>query len=201
MKLEKIELKIYESLNEELNTNLRILDSSIFDYTNSILILQNTLSYVGTASSNLSEKAKNDIAALNYKKTSLRHESLESINNSIKFEFIESDVLKELIAAYPNEIDNFENQELKIEGIVFNRVKLVIEKHISLIDKLPGTNATYNNIRIYGNQSNYSELLDSKEYQNSIIDRLLQTKTQLNIAKGLRHKTETIAVKLSQILK
>jgi hypothetical protein len=55
-------------------------------------------------------------------------------------------------------------------------------------------------MKAYGNQSNYTELLVNREYQNSIIDRLLQTKGQLTIAKNLRKKTETIATKLNQEL-
>jgi hypothetical protein len=55
-------------------------------------------------------------------------------------------------------------------------------------------------MKVYGNQSNYTELLVNREYQNSIIDRLLQTKGQLTIAKNLRQKTETIATKLNQEL-
>lgn len=52
----------------------------------------------------------------------------------------------------------------------------------------------------YGNRSNYPDLLVSREYQNSVIDRLLQTKGQLSIAKNLRNKTKIIATKLNQEL-
>lgn len=193
-----VELKIYESLYEELNTNLRILESSIYNYTNGISTLENTLSNIGKAPNILSQESKKAIIELNYTKTILRNEALNSLNNTSKFEFVQSDVLKELIATYPNEIDNFENQEIKIESIIYNRIKPVIEKHISLIEMLP---ENFNNsIKIYGKQSDYTALLANRDYQNSVIDRLMQTKIQLNIAKGLKHKTETIATKLSQVI-
>jgi hypothetical protein len=66
---------------------------------------------------------------------------------------------------------------------------------------LPEDNKNYSQIRSLGKQSNYAELLNSREYQNTVIDQLMQTKIQLTIAKKLRKKTETLAIKLKQELK
>ena len=195
-----VELKIYKSLNQELDTNLIVLDSAIIAYTKSIQMLQNTINYLGKQSKELTPESKKLIVNLNYEKTIVRNEAINSINATNKFEFIESDSLKQLIAAYPNELDSFNNQQNKIEGIITNRLKPVIEKHISLIEILPENSYNYQRVKNYGNQSNYSELLVSREYQNGVIDRLLQTKGQLTIAKNLRNKTETIATKLNHEL-
>ena len=42
-----VELKIYKSLSQELDTNLIVLDSAIVNYTKSIQMLHNTLNYLG----------------------------------------------------------------------------------------------------------------------------------------------------------
>ena len=68
------------------------------------------------------------------------------------------------------------------------------------MDLLPKENTKYNKIRTFGQQSNYIDLLNSREYQNSVIDELLQSQIQLTIAKKLRTKTETLAIKLKQEL-
>ena len=195
-----VEVKIYKSLSQELNTNLGVLDSAIADYTKNIQTLQNTINYLGVEPTDLTSDAKSMIVNLNYHKTIVRDEAINSINATNKFEFIESDSLKKLIAAYPNELDNFNIQQGKIENIITERLKPVIEKHISLIEILPEDSYNYQRIKNYVNSSNYSELLVSREYQNSVIDRLLQTKDQLSIAKNLRNKTKIIATKLNQEL-
>lgn len=195
-----VEVKIYKSLSQELNTNLGVLDSAIADYTKNIQTLQNTINYLGIEPAELTADAKSMIVNLNYRKTIVRDEAINSINATNKFEFIESDSLKKLIAAYPNELDNFNNQQIKIENIINERLKPIIEKHISLIEILPEDSYNYQRMKNYGNRSNYPDLLVSREYQNSVIDRLLQTKGQLSIAKNLRNKTKIIATKLNQEL-
>lgn len=196
-----VEVKIYESLYEELYTNLNVLDSPIVRYGNNVLTLQNSFHYLGQDTNDLSQQTKDLIVQLKFENTNLRNDALNSINNTNKFEFIENESLKELIAKYPNEITIFKNQELKISTIVTERLKPVIEKHISLIDMLPNDNSHYNLIRTLGNPSNYSDLLNSREYQNSVIDRLLQTQIQLKIVKNLRDKTEKLAIQLKMELK
>lgn len=196
-----VELKIYKSLSQELDTNLMVLDSAIIAYSNSIENLQSTLNYLGLQPNELTLEARDLIINLNHRKTTIRKEVLNSINITNKFEFIESDALKELIATYPNELDKFDDQETKIIEIITYRLKPVIEKHISLIDLLPENTSNYRRIMISSKKSNYSDLLDSREYQNSVIDRLVHTENQLTIAKDLKDRTETLAVKLNEELK
>ncbi|MDW5290984.1 hypothetical protein [Formosa sp. PL04] len=196
-----VEVKIYESLFEELHTNLNALDSAIVRYDTNALTLQSSLQFIGKPQIELTQEMKNLIIQTKFKNTNLRDAALNSINNTNKFEFLENDSLKELIALYPNEISIFKNQEIKIGNIVNNRLQPVIEKHISLLDLLPEENKKYNQLKNLGQQSNYLDLLNSREYQNCLIDQLLQTQIQLNMAKSLRTKTERLAVKLKLELK
>jgi hypothetical protein len=195
-----VEVKIYKSLSQELDTNLIVLDSAIVSYTKSIQMLHNTINHLGDQPHELTQEAKSLIVNLNYDKTIVRNEAINSINATSKFEFIESEILKELIAAYPNDLDSFNNQQIKIEDIISDRLKPEIEKYISLMEILPTNTYSYQRVKNYGIQSNYLDLLVSREYQNGVIDRLLQTKGQLAIAKNLRSKTKTIATKLDQEL-
>lgn len=195
-----VELKIYKSLSQELDTNLMVLDSAIIGYSLSVKKLQKTLNYLGEQPNELTLEAKDLIVNLNFRKTIVRDEAINSINITNKFEFIQSDVLKELIALYPNELDKFYEQETKISEIISYRLKPVIEKHVSLIDLLPPTSFNYERIKISSKTSNYSDLLDSREYQNSVIDRLIHTQNQLILVQNLRDKTETLAIKLKQEL-
>ncbi|WP_397363155.1 hypothetical protein [Olleya sp. R77988] len=186
-----VQVKIYESLYEELNTNLNVLDKTIVRYSNTILTLQSALNYVGQHPDNLTQKVKDLIVQIKFKTTNLRDESLSSVNMTDKFQFLENDSLANLISHYPSSLIIFENQETKINNIVENRIKPIIEKHISLVDLLPNDNENYKNIKLFGQKSNYYQLLNSKDYQNSVIDQLLQTQIQLNNGIDLRKKNKT----------
>lgn len=196
-----VELKIYDILYEELRTNLNVLDSAIVRYDNNVLSLQNSLQYVGEQKQQLPQETKDLIVQVKFRNTNLRNDALHSINNTNKFEFLQDESLKSQIVAYPNEITIFKNQEVKIRNIVDNRLKPVIEKHISLIDLLPKTNKKYAQVRSIVQQSNYSDLLNSREYQNTVIDQLLQTEIHIGLTKNLRKKTENLAIKLKNELK
>tara|TARA_R110002073_G_scaffold336451_1_gene533556 strand:- start:4081 stop:4830 length:750 start_codon:yes stop_codon:yes gene_type:complete len=196
-----VQVKIYESLYEELNTNLNVLDKTIVGYSNTILSLENTLNYVGLHPNKLTQETKDIIVHIKFKTTNLRDKSLNSVNMTDKFQFLENDSLAELIAQYPSKLKTFENQEAKINNIVESRLKPIIEKHVSLIDLFPNDNKNYKNIKLFGQKSNYIQLLNSKDYQNSVIDQLMQTQIQLNNGINLRKKTRTLAFKLSQVLR
>lgn len=195
-----VQEKIYESLYEELNTNLNVLDSALVRYSNNTLSLQKSLKLVGLESNQLNIESKELILQLKFRNSNLRSEALSSINNTNKFQFIENESLTGLIAQYPSQLKSFQDQESKLRNIVDNRLKPVLEKHISLVDMLPDDNNDYKKIKNLGKGSDYSGLLNSRDYQNSIIDQLLQTKIQINIGKTLRKKTELLAIKLKQEL-
>ena len=91
-----VEVKIYKSLSQELNTNLGVLDSAIADYTKNIQTLQNTINYLGMEPAELTADAKSMIVNLNYHKTIVRDEAINSINATNKFEFIESSKSKNI---------------------------------------------------------------------------------------------------------
>lgn len=195
-----VQEKIYESLYEELNTNLNVLDSAMVRYNNNTLSLEKSLNLVGLEPNQISPEAKELIVQLKFRNSNLRNAALSSINNTDKFQFIENESLIELIAQYPTQLKSFQDQEIKVRNIVDNRLKPVLEKHISLVDMLPDDNSNYKQIKSLGKKSDYSGLLNSRDYQNSVIDQLLQTKIQINIGKELRKKTELLAIKLKREL-
>ncbi|WP_452226907.1 DUF6090 family protein [Lacinutrix cladophorae] len=195
-----VEFKIYQSLNEELNSNLILLDSSIARYTKDLESINTTIKSIGLEEKDLTNEIKEGIVALNYKTTQLHNGAINSVNSTNKFEFIESILLKDLIASYPNELDSFESQENKIENIIVNRLQPAIESHVSLIDIISKRGLDFKKAKSFSQESNYLSLLNSRSYQNALIDRLLQTEIQLLNSKVLKIKTETIAFKLNKEL-
>ncbi|WP_066218250.1 hypothetical protein [Formosa haliotis] len=191
------EHKIYANLNEELHTNYGILCGVIDEYPQTISYLESTLKYVGQDPKTLTVGAKDTIINLADKKVSLLDGVINSIVNTNKFEFMENASLKDLIIMFPNKIEKFKEQDEKIKLIIEHKLKPVLESHISLIDKLP---AQFSQIKTYGKTSNYGALLADRDYQNSLIDRLLQTRIQLENAKELRGKTKLLINSLEKEL-
>lgn len=195
-----VELKIYQSLNEELAANLQLLDSSIIRYTESVKVINKTIKSIGLVSDHLSEDIKQQIVNLNYKPTQLHNGAINSVNSTNKFEFIESVLLKDLIASYPTELDNFETQENKIKNIIVNRLQPAIEAHVSLLDIISNRDIEFSRAKAFSEASNYTDLLNSRAFQNALVDRLLQTENQLANSETLKEKTQTIALKLNHEL-
>lgn len=193
-----VELKIYQTLNEELDANLTLLDSSIDRYTLDVKNINQTIKSIGLEKEQLTDKIKKAIIEVNYKPTQLHNGAVNSINSTNKFEFMESVLLKDLIASYPNELDSFESQENKIENIIINRLQPAIESHISLLDIISERGLSYKKTKAFTKTSNYMDLLNSRSYQNALVDRLLQTEKQLLNSKILKVKTETMSYKLNK---
>ncbi|WP_289039015.1 hypothetical protein [uncultured Zobellia sp.] len=195
-----VELKIYESLYDELNTNLKNLNSSIDRYSNTTKTLEDTMNYIGLSSDEISQGAKDTIVHINYSQINLLDGAVNSVISTTKFEFIESDSLKSLITNYPGEIQKLKSIDLKIRDIILGRLQPTLEKHLALKDMLSKDNPKYTRIKSFGETSDYQTLLRSKEYQNSLIDRLLQTQNLLTSAKKLRNRTQVMSIKLKEEL-
>lgn len=195
-----VELKIYDSLHEELNANLKILNGAIVHYTENMQRLEATLNYIGLVPEQITPGAKDTIVHMNYGQVNLLDGALNSVINTTKFEIIESDSLKSLITNYPTEIAEFKLINSKIKEIVVNRIQPEIEKHLSLVDILPRENPKFSRVINFGERSNYFKLLQDKEYQNGIVDRYLQTESLLTRAKKLRNRTQVMALQLKREL-
>ena len=195
-----VEVKIYQSLNEELNTNLILLDSSIVRYAKNVQTIQNTIKSIRSQPQAITEELKEGIINVKFQSTKLQSASINSVSSTNKFEFIKSDLLRDLIASYPNELNNFENQDAKIGNIIINRLQPVIESHVSLIDILLNRESKYNKNTSFSATSDYVKLLNNRAYQNVLVDRLIQTENQLIIGNNLRDKTQIIAYKLNKEL-
>lgn len=192
--------EIYTNLHEELATNLRLLKRSIEETTETIGCLENTLNYVGKKSNELTQGAKDTILNVAVKEVNLQDSSIKSIVSTSKMELIENSKLKDLIAMYLTKIEKLNNQDDKIKNIVINKTKPVLEKYISLVDILSDNDLKYKHIKEFGNKSDYNALLANKIYQNSIIDRLMQTTIQLNYTKTLHGKTKILIATLKEEL-
>ncbi len=98
-------------------------------------------------------------------------------------------------ATYDTYVQEIIDGPFSVSNIVESKLKPTLEKHLSLVDMLP-EGSKYKRIKSYVQESNYTSLLNSKEYQNAVIDLLLQIKIQMNIVQKLKKNTENLTSKL-----
>ncbi|MGB5418238.1 hypothetical protein [Algibacter sp.] len=189
--------EIYINLNEELETNLRLVKRIIEEDTKKVIYLENTLNYFGKKSTELSQSAKDSIISIAEKQYELQDSSLNSIVSTNKLESIDNAKLKDLIATYLSKIQLFKSQDDQVKTIVSDKIKPILENHISLVDLL-SDDIKYNHVKTHAATSDYSRLLANKAYQNSIIDRLLQTQNRLDYARTIRSKTKILISHLNK---
>ena len=195
-----IELKIYDSLYEELELNMKSLNGAIEQYASDIVRLEAILNYVGQSPEQITQGAKDTIVHITYSELNILDGALNSVINTTKFEMIESTSLKRLITNYPTEIGVLDTEDAKVKKIVVDDVQTVIEKYLSLADMLPKGKTEYSAVKKFGAKSDYHQLLQDKKYQNSIVAWLLHTENLLSLTKKLRSRTNDMAIKLSREL-
>lgn len=195
-----VELKIYNSLYDELNVNLKILNEAISKNSDNLKRLEATLLYFGKNDSEITPGAKDTILQINYQPVNLLDGALNSVISTTKFELIESDTLKSLITNYPSELSSFRVIDSSINLVINNHVQPKIEEYLSLTDILAKDKPKFENIRYFAANSYYGKLLKDKGYQNGIIDRYLKTEQLLTHAKKLRNRTQVMALSLKEEL-
>lgn len=195
-----VELKIYNSLYDELNVNLKILNEAISKNSDNLKRLEATLLYFGKNDSEITPGAKDTILQINYQPVNLLDGALNSVISTTKFELIESDTLKSLITNYPSELSSFRVIDSSINLVINNHVQPKIEEYLSLTDILAKDKPKFENIRYFAANSYYGKLLKDKSYQNGIIDRYLKTEQLLTHAKKLRNRTQVMALSLKEEL-
>lgn len=188
--------KIEVNLKEELSSNLRLLKRKIDIDTNMVVYLENTLNYVGKNEAELSQGAKDTITNIAHVEVQLLESTMSSVLTTSKLEQISDIKLKDMLSLYYHKIENYKSQENVIKEIISDKLKPILEQYVSLTEILPDTQ-NYTHIKAYGAKSNYAALLRSREYQNSIIDRLLETQIQLDNSKILLSKTKLLIATLN----
>ena len=185
----KKEYEIMTNLAEDFKNNLNNLQNFIDTiYPKWQLRLQNNISHIGLKNHQFTEKMKADIRWTGYYKTKIIEGSLNSILNSEKLELLRDSKLKNLLTAYPAEINEFKNLENNIEHYVFDVQRDIFRKYISLAD-----NSNFDSIlKARVAKSDYEGIMNNMYYQNTLIGNSLVLEGLKLEAQDLKLETEKI---------
>lgn len=99
------EMKILHSLVKDFEYTKKSLSDALNAYPDEMTRLQRTFAYVGLKNNELSMEMKDTILNTQYSIVAIVQGTLNSVLTSDKLELISNDTLKQLLTAYPSEID------------------------------------------------------------------------------------------------
>ena len=185
----KKEYEIMTNLAEDFNNNLdnlqRFIDTIYPKWKNR---LQRNIGHIGVKDHQLTVEMKGDIRWTGYYKTKIIDGSLNSILSSEKLELFRDTKLKNMLTAYPSEINEFKNLESNIEHYVLNVQRDVFRHYVSLADDKFFDSI----IKLKVAKSDYEGLMNNMYYQNTIIGNSLVLDGLKEEAQNLKSATEEI---------
>ena len=185
----KKEYEIMTNLAQDFKNNLYNLQRFIDTiYPRWQYRLQQNINHMGLKADQLTEQIKRDIRWTGYYKTKIIDGSLNSILSSEKLELFRDTQLKNLLTAYPAEINEFNSLESNIEHYVLDVQRDVFRQYVSLAD-----DAFFDSIiQLKVAKSDYEGLMNNMYYQNTIIGNSLVLDGLKEEAQNLKSVTEEI---------
>ena len=185
----KKEYEIMTNLAEDFKNNLDNLERFIDTiYPKWHFRLKQNISHIGLKENQLNEQIKRDIRWTGYYKTKIIDGSLNSILSSEKLELFRDNKLKNMLTAYPAEINEFKTLENNIEHYVLNVQRDIFRHYVSLADDTFFDSI----IKLKVAKSDYEGLMKNMYYQNTIMGNSLVLDGLKEEAQNLKSATEEI---------
>ena len=179
--------KILVSLQEDFRYTQHALETSLSIYPEEIERLDSSLHYIGMQVSELTPERKFTLFYTGYRSTAVVEGILNSILNTDKLELISNDTLKNLLTAYPAEIKKFLSQQENVKRVVLEIQRPILESYVSLAEFSPGQDTKVKVI-----PSDFEKLLNSRNYQNALVNRMIQNQNLVTQAEKFLEKTNSI---------
>ncbi|MCB9270867.1 MAG: hypothetical protein H6561_15055 [Lewinellaceae bacterium] len=181
------EQKILVSLQEDFRYTQHALETSLSIYPEEIERLDSSLHYIGMQVSELTPERKFTLFYTGYRSTAVVEGTLNSILNTDKLELISNDTLKNLLTAYPAEIKKFLSQQENVKRVVLEIQRPILESYVSLAEFGLGQDTKVKVI-----PSDFEKLLNSRNYQNALVNRMIQNQNLVAQAEKFLEKTNSI---------
>jgi len=194
------ENKILTLLYLDFQDTQKNLNHSIETYNKIEQHITNKINCLGMNPDSLTSDNKNQLMSSYMPITNIITGSLNSIINSNKLELIVNDSLKVLLTKYPSIVNQFNKSEENWEDCVINVTRPVLEKHLS-ISAFLFDDKKYPELQSRTIPSNYKDLLNSLEYQNSLVNENFHLGHTRRRALLLMSANEKILFQLRQELK
>ena len=191
----KKEYILLQQLKADFETNQRLIEEGLEEQKLNTIILQLTLNHTGPEAEMPKPEVLDSIDNLDYTTLELVYGTINLILTTDQMDFLKSDILQTLLSSFPGLYSSYKEYELVTkEGTLQQRH--LHHKHVAILSMRPDlqsmTQTPYKSDRL--------GWLRDRDYQNIVVDRLLQLETAADKLMDLRVSNEDILKLINQEL-
>ncbi|TDI68070.1 MAG: hypothetical protein E2O86_07975 [Bacteroidetes bacterium] len=191
----KKEYILLQQLKADFETNQQLIEEGLEEQNYFTIILQLTLNHTGPEVEMPEPEVLDSIDNLDYTTLELVYGTINLILTTDQMDFLKSDVLKTLLSSFPGLYNSYKEYELvSKEGTLQQRN--LHHKYVAILSMRPDLQSMTQT----PHKSDYLGWLRDRDYQNIVMDRLLQMETAADKLMDLRVINEDILKLINQDL-
>ena len=191
----KKEYILLQQLKADFETNQQLIEEGLEEQNYFTIILQLTLNHTGPEVEMPEPEVLDSIDNLDYTTLELVYGTINLILTTDQMDFLKSDVLKTLLSSFPGLYNSYKEYELvSKEGTLQQRN--LHHKYVAILSMRPDLQSMTQT----PHKSDYLGWLRDRDYQNIVMDRLLQMETAADKLMDLRVINEDIIKLINQEL-
>jgi hypothetical protein len=191
----KKEYILLQQLKADFETNQQLIEEGLEGQKLYTIILQLTLNHTGPEVEMPDPEVLDSIENLSYTTLELVYGTINLILTTDQMDFLRSDILKTLLSSFPGLYASYKESELvSKEGTLQQRQ--LHHKHVAILSMRPDLQSMTQT----PHKSDHLGWLRDRDYQNIVMDRLLQMETVADRLMGLRVSNEDILKLINQEL-
>ena len=191
----KKEYILLQQLKEDFKTNQQLIEEGLEEQKSNTIILQLTLNHTGPEVEMPEPEVLDSIDNLDYTTLKLVYSTINLILTTDQMDFLKSDILQTLLSSFPGLYASYKEYELvSKEGTLQQRH--LHHKHVAILSMRPDLQS----ITQTPYKSDHLGWLRDRDYQNIVMDRLLQIETAADKLMDLRVSNEDILKYINQEL-
>jgi len=177
----KKEYILLQQLKADFETNQQLIEEGLEEQNYFTIILQLTLNHTGPEVEMPEPEVLDSIDNLDYTTLELVYGTINLILTTDQMDFLKSDVLKTLLSSFPGLYNSYKEYELvSKEGTLQQRN--LHHKYVAILSMRPDLQSMTQT----PHKSDYLGWLRDRDYQNIVMDRLLQMETAADKLMDLR---------------
>ena len=191
----KKEYILLQQLKADFEINQQLIEEGLEDQMLNTKIIQLTLNHTGPEVDMPEPEVLDSIESLRYTTLELIYGTINLILTTDQMDFLKSDILKSLLSSFPGLYASYKEYELvSKEGTLQQRH--LHHKHVAILSMRPDLQS----LTQTPHKSDHLGWLRDRDYQNTVMDRLLNMETAADKLMDLKVSNEDIIKYINQEL-
>ena len=191
----KKEYILLQQLKADFETNQQLIEEGLEEQKLYTIILQLTLNHTGPEVEMPEPEVLDSIDNLDYTTLTLVYSTINLILTTDQMDFLKSDILKTLLSSFPGLYASYKEYEIVSKEITLQQRQLH-HKYVGILSMRPDLQSMIQT----PHKSDHLGWLRDRDYQNIVMDRLLQMETATDKLMDLRVINDDIIKLIDQEL-